>query len=337
MPEHNRGGRVRMEEVARVAGVSLATVSRVLRQPDIVSPELRTRVMAAADRLGYAPNPLAGSLAGARSPLVGVIVPSLTNAFFARTLETMAAPLEAEGVQLMIGCHDYDPDREERIVTAFAGWRPTALVVTGADHSRGTTQVLSQAACPVIEMWDIDGRPLDAMVGFSTLRAGRLAGQAMAELGPGPVAFVGATLDRDPRARVRAQGFAERFREITGREAIIEDVPGREVGQGGTALAALLDRVPDLRGVAFSGDMLAVGALFEAQRRGLHVPDDLALLGYGDLDIAAHTNPGLSTIRPPSGEIGVAVADLILARLKPGSEAPKTVELDVDFIRRGSL
>ncbi len=329
--------RVRMEEVARVAGVSLATVSRALRHPETVSEALRDRVVEAAARLGYVPSPVAGSLAGARStPLVGVIVPSLTNSFFARTLERMAATLESADLQMMVGHHDYDLAREERIVTAFAGWTPSALVLTGVSHTRGTIRALSDVTCPVIEMWDLDGQPMDSLVGFSNRAAGRAAGRHFAEKGYGEVAYVGAILDADPRARARADGFAEAVQERIGTPARIVTVDGREIGHGGAGLAEVLERWPDTRAIAFSGDVLAVGALFEAQRRGIRVPEDLALFGYGDLNIAAHTNPGLSTIHPPGDEIGQAVADHILARLEDTGSGSRTVALDFSVIDRGS-
>ncbi|WP_083545436.1 LacI family DNA-binding transcriptional regulator [Sulfitobacter alexandrii] len=293
-------GRVRMEEVARVAGVSLATVSRVLRQPEKVSPGLREKVQEAAARLGYAPDPVAGSLAGARSALVGVVVPSLTNAFFAGTLEAMSEVLEKRGLQLMVGCHGYDPDSEEELVAALSGWRPSALVITGLGQGRGVLGHLSRSGCPVIGMWDTDGGFMDSTVGFSQARAGEMAAEALVEKGHRDVAFVGATLDRDSRARARARGFAARFKALTGREVACHDVAGRGPGEGGAALGTVLAGDTRITAIAFSGDMLAIGALFEAQRRGISVPGELALLGYGDLEIAGCSNPGISTIRPPA-------------------------------------
>lgn len=325
-----------MEEVARVAGVSLATVSRVLRQPDKVSAPLRAKVQEAATRLGYAPDPLAGSLAGSRSPVVGVIVPNLTNAFFAGTLEAMSDILEARGLQLMVGCHGYDPTREERMVSAIAGWRPSAMVITGTGQGRGTVGILSQASCPVIGMWETDGNFLDSTVGFSQTKAGYLAAEALVEKGHRQAAYVGATLGRDKRARARSEGFAQRFQALTGSEVHVQDLAGRGPGEGGEALNLVLSAAPGTTAIAFSGDMLAAGALFEAQRTGLSVPNDLALLGYGDLEIAGYTNPSISTIRPPSREIGATVAQHILDRLD-GGEAGVVIDLPLEMIERGSL
>lgn len=319
--------RVRMEEVAKVAGVSLATVSRALRTPDAVSPKLRARIEEASQRLGYAPNPIAGSLAGARTPLIGVIVPSLTNSFFAGTLDQMTTLFEAKGYQLMIGQHGYDAEREERIVAAFASWNPAALVVTGRIHSRVTLTALSAANCPVVEMWDHGERPLDSGIGFSNRAAGELAARVFAEQGVKRPAFVGAILDKDDRARARSDGFREEFQRRTGTEPLIVRVDNRELGEGGAALKTVLAQQPDTDAIAFSGDMLAVGAMFEAARMGLSIPGDLRILGYGDLDIARHTNPALTTIRPPHKEIGQAVVAHVLDRL----EKPQTESVNLDL------
>ncbi|MBN9671709.1 LacI family DNA-binding transcriptional regulator [Roseibium aggregatum] len=329
--------KVRMEEVAKVAGVSVATVSRALRTPDAVSPKLRTRIEEVSQRLGYAPNRIAGSLAGARSPLIGVIVPSLTNSFFAGTLDQMTTLFEASGYQLMIGQHGYDTDREERIVAAFASWNPSALIVTGRRHARGTLATLSAAACPVVEMWDHGERPLDSGIGFSNRAAGELAARYFVEQGLIRTAFVGATLDKDDRARARAEGFKDTFRGLTGLEPLILPAGSRELGEGGAALKRVIARQPEIQAIAFSGDMLAVGAMFEADRMGLSIPGELKILGYGDLEIARHTNPRLTTIRPPHKEIGEAVVRHVLERLKTPDTPSVNLDLGVKLILRETV
>lgn len=327
---------LRMEDVARMAGVSLATVSRALRRPDSVSPDLRARVEQTAARLGYAPNPVAGSLAGTRSALIGVVVPSLTNSFFAATLECMATALEAGGYQLMIGHHDYASDREARIVAAFLSWNPAAMVVTGLEHSRQTVAALSAAACPVVEMWDYGPRPIDAMIGFRNAGAGEIAARHLACRGYKNVVFAGAIPDRDSRARARAEGFCKEFTALTGEHPKTFPLESRAAGQGAVALQRILSEAPATQAIAFSGDMLAAGALFEASRQGLRVPQDLAILGYGDLEIAAQTNPPLCTIRPPGPAIGEAVGAHVLSRLRdPGADG-QSLELSPELVCRGS-
>ncbi|MEP3329161.1 LacI family DNA-binding transcriptional regulator [Sedimentitalea sp.] len=326
--------RVRMEDVARIAGVSPATVSRALRAPASVSDALRERVNSAAQRLGYAPNRIAGSLAGARAPLIGVIVPSLTNSFFAATLERMTTLLEPEGYQLMIGQHDYDVDREEAIVTAFSSWNPAALVITGREHTRGTLGILSKATSPVVEMWDYGERPIDIGIGFSNATAGHIAAQHFVDTGRRSAAFIGAILDKDGRARARADGFQDRFQQLTGISPNVLSADSRDLGEGGNALRQVLAEQPEIQAIAFSGDMLALGAMFEASRMGLAIPDDLKILGYGDLDIGPFTNPPLSTIRPPRHEIADEVVEQILHRFAEPDADGINIDLGVQLIRR---
>ena len=159
--------RSRMSDVARLAGVSMATVSRVLRQPDIVSPSVRARVHEAVERLSYRRNLVAGALASARSQTVGVVIPSMLNSFFAATVEAMEEGLQAAGYQLLTGNTRYSLETEEQIVASMLAWSPAALVVTGCRHSRGTLKMLLDAGIPVVEMWELSANPMDTVVGFN--------------------------------------------------------------------------------------------------------------------------------------------------------------------------
>lgn len=328
--------RVRMEDVARLAGVSPATVSRTLKDPEKVSPALRQKVMRVSKRLGYSPSPIAGSLAGARVPLVGVIVPTMTNSFFAGTLQAMSATFDPAGYQLMIGHHEYDLLQEEKIVGAFAGWNPSALVVTGIDHTRRTTAILSGLKCPVIEMWDLDRRAVDTIIGFSNFDAGRAAATHLLATSRRRLIYVGAIMDRDPRATARARGFKEEIERHGNAEVSMISADDRTFGAGCAVLEKIIAARPDADALAFSSDALAVGAMLEAKRQGISVPDDLAIIGYGDLDFAPFVSPALSTIRPPRDEIGKVVAQHILRRIESPGTSGEIVNLGFEVVIRES-
>lgn len=325
-----------MEEVAKLADVSMATVSRALRDPETVSPALREKVREASARLGYSRNPLAGSLAGLQAPLVGAIVASMTNSFFAGTLEAMSSELESGGFQLMTGHHDYDLEREERIVAAFAAWNPSALVVTGVHHTRATTNILAGVSCPVVEMWDLDGRPLDTMIGFSNRDAGRAAAAHLLAAGRRKLVYVGSTLAHDTRAKARSEGFREQIERDGDARVSVETIDGRTVGDGCRAFRKVLRNQPDVDAIAFSSDALAFGAVSEARRQGVSIPDDIAVLGYGDLDFAPYTDPALSTIRPPRDKIGELVARHILRRINDPDMGSEIIDLGFDVVVRES-
>jgi LacI family transcriptional regulator, gluconate utilization system Gnt-I transcriptional repressor len=329
--------RSRMADVARLAGVSTSTVSRALRQPDIVSTELRARIDDAIRRLAYRPNLMAGGLATARSRTVGVIVPSILNSFFAATVEEMTAPLAEQGYQLMLGNSGYSEETEEALVASFLSWSPAAVVLTGRHHSRRTLRMLLDADLPTVEMWELGERPLDCAVGFSNWAVGAAVARHFVAQGAKRLAFVGAALDRDRRAAERGAGFIEAV-EAAGIETPLRlALPQRaSVTLGSDGLRELRQQHSEIEAAFFSNDALALGALFECQRQGVSVPDRLRICGFGDLDYAAASVPALTTVRPPRGEIGRRTAALLIARFNGEGDKGAVVDLGFELIVRES-
>jgi LacI family gluconate utilization system Gnt-I transcriptional repressor len=329
--------RSRMADVARLAGVSTATVSRALRQPDIVSAELRGRIGEAIERLSYRPNLMAGGLATARSRTVGVIVPSIVNSFFAATLEAMAETLAAHGYQLMLGNSAYSVETEEALVASFLAWSPAAIVLTGRQHSRATLRLLLETEVPVVEMWELGERPLDCLVGFSHREVGRAVAAHFIAGGARAFGFIGAALERDRRAAERGAGFREAVAAARfGPPVEVARSERASAAAGGAALRELMSHAPATEAVFFSNDVLALGALFECQRRGWAVPERLRLCGFGDLDYTGVSVPSLSTVRPPRREIGRRVADLLLARFAGEGGRGEVADLGFELILRES-
>jgi LacI family gluconate utilization system Gnt-I transcriptional repressor len=235
----------------------------------------------------------------------------------------------------MAGFHEYDAQREEDLIATLMAWKPAALVVTGITPSRRVLAQLSRVECPLIQMWDIDGTPIDSAIGFSNSAAGRMAAQHLVERGHRDIAIVSATNLGDPRARARATAFFETARKL-GVEVRQIEAPDRSMTAGALFMREAVARKELPAALAFSGDSLAMGALLEAQRLGISVPDDIAVIGYGDLEFASLANPGLTTIRPPHEEMGAAVAEHIRKRLKDISSANETIDLGVKLIVRES-
>ncbi len=320
--------RTTMTDVARVAEVSPSTVSLFLRDPDAVSKARRERIQRAIDSLRYVPNRMAGALAAASTNVVGVIVPSLVNSFFAETVSALQSALMAQGYQVLIGHTNYDAAREEELVRTFLSWSPSAIVLTGLGHNRATRQMLEASQVPVIEMWETGPQPIDMMVGFSHADVGRLQARHLIERGCRAIAFLGAQLDKDARAAQRAQGYADVLNSHSGQSAPeIIVAEAQSASAGAIAFAALMDRRPAVVGVVFSNDILALGAMMEAQRRRIAIPEHMRMIGFGGLDFTSEHVADLSTIVPPGRAIGAHVADMLFARIAE-RDTPIRITLD---------
>ncbi len=328
--------RTTMTDVARVAQVSASTVSLYLRAPDQVSEKLGKRIQSAIDSLRYVPNRMAGALAAAQTPVVGVIVPSLVNSFFADTVDALQQDLMREGYQILIGHTNYDLAREEELVRTFLAWSPSAIVLTGLDHSRATRQILQASDIPVVEMWELGPQPIDLLVGFSHADVGRMQTRHLIDAGCRAIAFMGARMELDARAAQRAQGYRDVLAAHSGQApAELVDAGAQTASAAAAATADLLARRPDLDGIVFSNDILALGAWREAQRRGVDVPEQIRMIGFGGLDFTSSSVAALSTVAPPRTEIGRAIVEMLLARIA-GRPVAARRELPLSLIARAS-
>lgn len=306
-----------MSDVAREADVARVTVSRVLSDPMTVASETRAAVRAAVARLGYVPNLNAGALASRRSRIVGAIVPTLSNAWFADTMDGLSETLAAQGYQLLLGQSRYGQAEETRLVEAFVGRRVDAIVLTGTDHAPGLVQTLRRAAIPVVECWESNCRPIDILVGFSNEDTGRTVARHLMGRGCRHLGFIGA---EEPRSQRRLHGFRDEARKQR-REVDVHLVRApSSVEDGALAVAALMSANPQLDGVFCSNDTLALGALKTCRQHHWDVPGRVAVVGFSDLPVAAATVPSLTTIRIDSRAMGERMGHLLLNRLS-GQEA----------------
>ncbi len=310
MTEFQPPGRlVTLSDVAREAGVGESTVSRVLRNHGSYSKRAGERVAEAVARLGYVPNRLAGSLAGAGTGtgtgLVGVVIPSLANVVFPDLLRGLTGALDGTGMQSVVGVSEYDAEREEALVAALLSWRPEALLLTGLEHTPGTATLARASGVRVVEMIDMDGKGIDTVVGFSNRAAGEASARHLLARGYRRIGYCGHDPLADLRAGKRLAGFeaalAEAGQSLAGREIR----PGRSSAASGRAgFEALIARQPDLDAVYFSNDDMALGGWFACLAAGLAVPARIALFGFNGLDFAEAMPQPLSTVRTPRLEVG---------------------------------
>jgi LacI family gluconate utilization system Gnt-I transcriptional repressor len=323
-----------LADVAKLAGVSAMTVSRVLNRPDTVSAETVAEVRKAIDKTGYVPNLLAGALASNKTNLIAVIVPTITGSIFSACIQSLTDALDEAGYQMLLGLSGYPAAREGRLLTAILSRRPDGLVLTGTSHSPRDRRRLKEARIPIVEIWDLSHRPVDMAVGFSHAAVGKAVAEFLLGKGYRRFAMVGAD---DERARLRWMTYSQVLQN-NGIRPVVEVVTPAPTNlwMGRDGLSRLIaDGFRD--GAIFcSSDALAHGVLLEAQARGLSVPGDIAVMGFGDTDIAAYTVPALSTVRIDRFGIGRHAAECLLTRLGGGTVPGKTCDVGFAIIERDS-
>jgi LacI family gluconate utilization system Gnt-I transcriptional repressor len=310
-----------LAEVAAYAGVSPITVSRVVRLPALVAAPTRARVEAAMLTLGYVPNLVAGSLASARTRSVGVLVPTVANAIFADTIQGISDTLEPLGYAVFLAQSRYDAEREDKMLAALLARRPEALIMVGSPATQAGARMLRRARIPVVETWDLPADPIDAVAGFDNTEAGAVVARHFAACGRRRLGFLGGD---DPRATRRWEGFQRVVLE-GGLGAPRRLVHGRNAGAGVAAAAAVADR----DAVFVANDALAIGLLSGLRQAGRRVPDDIAVVGLGDLETGRLINPALSTVRIDGEAIGRTAAGLTISR-----DGARRVDLGFELVTR---
>ena len=328
--------RPRLQDVAAAAGVSAMTVVRVLREPQKVAPRTRTRVERVLAETGYTPDLVARGLASRRSALIGAIIPLLTNSLIAEIMQGLSDAVTPAGYHLVIGASGFSAQEEEALVRAFLSRRVDALYLTGVIHTPGTTRMLRGAGIPVVEGGNLTDDPIDMVVGYSNVQAARqVTRHLLARYDP--VGYIGAFPADNDRARDRRRGYelalSARRRP---RDAALCIETTLDIESGARAMADLLERRPDLRAVFCSADALAVGALYECQRRGIDVPGRVAVAGFDDIPIASQVVPALTTLRVPRYAIGQRAGEMMLARLGGDEPAQRIVDAGFELVPRAS-
>lgn len=316
-PRKRRGaGRVTLNTVARHAGVSAITVSRYFNQPEQVSPERRERIAAVVAELGYVQNLVAGGLASARGKIVGMVIPNISGPIFANTIQGFSDTLSRHGYQLLLASSYFGAEQEESAVRAFLGWSPAALVLTSHFHSAGTEKMIAEADIPVIETWDYQPEREPIQIGFSHFEVGVTAARYLHGKGYRRIAFVQNSAAGDFSALERRDGYTATLRGLGLEPWVFAPEADRAPFEAGKqAMEALMKTSPPPDAIIFANDNLAAGGLLAGQRAGLNIPQDCAVLGFGDYPFAEMLLPSLSTIKPPALQIGVLAATRVLESL----------------------
>jgi LacI family gluconate utilization system Gnt-I transcriptional repressor len=323
--------RATLNDVAEHAGVSPVTVSRVIRRPHMVSPELKTRVEAAIATLNYIPNHLASALASTRTHIVGVIVPSLTNGVFDDYLDAIQDVLHPAGIQTLVLNVRYSEAEEEQAIATLLGYHPEAMILAGVDQTLRSRAMLRSAGLPVVQTMDVTDDPIDLNIGLDHSEAGYAAVRYLHRLGHSRIAHL--TARGDPRARRRHAGYARAMADLgLSTEGLVAATPAiSDIEGGGALFRQVLERVPAVSAVFTCNDDLALGAIFECQRQGIRVPQDVAVMGFNDLDFCVASVPTLSSVSTERRTMGTWAAASVLEIIRGSGRRPTPARVNVGF------
>jgi LacI family transcriptional regulator len=330
----SRRARPSLADVAREAGVSTATASRALSQPEQVRAPTRARVQGAAERLGYLPDRKARALASGRSGTIGVVVPTLNSPIFAETLQVLQRRLYEEASQLLVASHEYDPLAEAAAAAQLVSHGVDGLILVGGARPEAAWRALDTAGVPVVLMWC--GPPGRDCVGVDNRLAGELVARHLIGLGHREIGVITGHLRSNDRQRERLDGVRAALAEAgLALPSFRHSEQPLSFSGGRAGCAALLEAAPPPTAIIGTVDVIAIGAMVEAQARGLAVPAALSVAGIDNVDFAGHVAPSLTTVNIPAAELGARTAALVLSRIATPA-APETVLLPIDLVVRRS-
>jgi LacI family transcriptional regulator, gluconate utilization system Gnt-I transcriptional repressor len=328
------GRPVRVEDVAREAGVSPITVSRALSAPQKVRPETRERVMEAVARTGYVVNSIASSLRSGRSSIVTVFVASLLNPHFAAAMQGALDAFEGSRFRLMFTQTGYVDGIKAEIIELMRPFAPAAVMFAGTPLRTEAREALRKVGVPIMEMWSGADDPIDMVAGASIETGACLMGEHFVKQGYKHIAYAGQT--KVPGG-IGLAGFRRGIEEAGGKLGFTLAIEGTgTLSAGIAALGQLRKDYPECDAVYFGSDLLAVGAQIAARQSGLELPRDLAMSGYGDLEFAQHLTPALTTVQVSDYETGRLAGLALRERLESGMRSGPIIQVPMRLVVRDS-
>jgi LacI family transcriptional regulator len=336
MPDHP----ATLRDVAAAAGVHPATASRALNPETrlLVSGETAKRVVAAAAKLGYRPNPVARSLRTRRSHTVGVLIPDLTNPIFPPIVRGLEDTLTAAGYVALLGNTDFDTSRERALFEQMRARHVDGFVLATATLQDGLLAEAVAAGIPVVLMNRLAPEYHLPSVSVDNERGSRMAVGQLAEFGHSRIAHIAGPQEASTgvsRLRGFRAGMASHGLEVE--ENLIAYAARYTIEEGARCGRALLSRPGDLTAVAAANDMLAIGCYAAIEETGRRCPDDISVIGFNDMPLIDRLSPPLSSVRFPQYRLGTDAAELLLERISGGDKPAQVRYLAPELIVRGSV
>ena len=326
-----------LEDVAVLAGVSTATVSRAINFPGKVAPKTRKKVNEAVAKLGYSPNFGARTMAVRRTHTIGAIIPTMENAIFARGLQAFQEELRRHGYTMLVASTAYRADTEEEQIRSLVARGADALLLIGHHRDPEIYRFLDAQNVPVLITWAFDALSARPSIGFDNKAAMKDMATQVIKMGHRHLALISAETASNDRAAERHQGILASMREGSlpvENLAYIETTYGIE--EGAVAFEQIMASDPRPTAVFCGNDVLAVGALRRARELGIDIPKDVSIIGFDDIELAQVAHPPLTTVHVPHREMGRLAAIALVEHLDEGTPLT-TVELQTRPIMRGTL
>ncbi|WP_164660938.1 LacI family DNA-binding transcriptional regulator [Tropicibacter sp. Alg240-R139] len=326
-----------LNDVAKEAGVSTATVSRCLNSPARVVEETRKRVLSAVDKLGYTPNMAARTMAANRSYSIGAIIPTMDNAIFARGLQAFQDHLREKGYSLLVASSAYHPDVEKDQIRTLVARGVDGLLLIGHAREDEIYDYLEQHQVPALVAWSYLPEARQPSVGFNNRGAMCDLARSVLAAGHRRIGLISGVTQGNDRALSRVDGARDALAEA-GMEpqalTVIETPYG--IDNGAQAFAELMRREPRPTAVMCGNDVLAVGALREATRVGISVPGEISITGFDDIELADIITPSLTTVHVPHREMGQKAASELIDMVE-GRSAGRSTCIRTHIVSRASL
>ncbi len=326
-----------LDDVARIAKVSTATVSRCVNDPRLVSRPTREKVQAAINALGYTPNFAARSMAAKRTLTIGAIIPTMENAIFARGVQAFQEELHARGYTLLISSSAYRADVEEEQIRTLVARGADGLLLIGHDRDAAIYDYLERQRVPVLAAWSFDLAARIPSIGFDNRRAMQSLAEQVIVAGHRRLAMISASSAQNDRARMRIYGVRDAMAAHGLDPETLELIEvSYDVQEGADAFETLMQRQPRPTIVLCGNDVLAVGALRGAEKLGLRVPQDVSVTGFDDIELAQVVRPGLTTVHVPHREMGRLAAQELVEMIEE-KRTGRSQELTATIVNRASV
>ena len=330
-------GSVTIDHVASAAKVSTATVSRALNKPNTVSAELKEKINSVIKKLGYIPNAGARSLMLKRSGTIGAIVPTLDNAIFAQGLAEFQRQLNQSGHQLLVASSNYDPEIEANQITNLLSRGVEGIALFGVSQQREALKLLKTRNIPYIHVGSLSAPYNGYASGFDNREAIKLGVQHLLSLGHKHFGILAGITAHNDRARDRVEGVLELLteRKIQLKADVIVECL-YDLHEARLGFKKLLLNNPKITAIICGQDVLALGALLEAQKQGLRIPKDLSIIGFDDLEISRHLLPSLSTIHIDAIGMWAQAANHLISQINGVENLPRKIKTNVNLVIRDS-